>query len=117
MIGQKIKLQGHATAMRLLNAKAQRTKRGSEKRVVKLSFVGFPALQNTFIEEILNHEKTGGVRLGLFNRAVQILERKPNGGLVAVERDFMRADAVADFMSQDVRKEPIEAEIGLGRGR
>ena len=72
-VRQVIELQRHALAVRLMHAEAQRAELTTRETSCRADFSA--CRQQLVIEQILEHEQAGHIRLGLFDRRMQFLQR------------------------------------------
>ncbi len=114
LVQEIIELQRHALAVRFGDAEAHGAECGREIRGVELALVGGAIHRHQLVVvEVLQHEEAGDIGLGLFDGAVEFLQFLARRGGASRDLDLVRADAVAEFMRQNVREEVIEAEIFL----
>ena len=63
------------------------------------------------IDEELQGEESRDVGLGLFDRAVGVLELLPHGRRAAADGDVVRPQAVHQLVHQDVGEERVEGHV------
>ena len=64
------------------------------------------------VHHVLQCPQAGSVGLGFLDRTVKVLELLARRCLPAVDGDLLRAQAVHQFVRQDVGEEGLEADIG-----
>ena len=114
LIEQVIELDGDAFAVRLGDTEADRSKGRREERGVQrlLQRLG----QHALVDHVLDGEQPRDVGLGLFERAVGVLQLLPDRRLRATDRDVVRPEPVHQLVDENVREERFERQVALIAG-
>ena len=106
--------------MRVVQAKPQRAERRSEIGGVELPLGHGASRKYLFqahffhmIHHVLQSPETSDVGLGFFDRAVQLLHLFPGSGVAALDPNRMGAQAVHQFVRQNVGEERLELHVRL----
>ncbi len=65
------------------------------------------------IEHVLQREQPGRIRFRLFDRAVEFLQLLARRGRLAIDRDLVRTQPVAQFVRQYVSKKQVKIDVAL----
>ena len=71
---------------------------------------------HAFVDHVLDGEQPRDVGLGLFERAVGVLQLLPDGRLLAAHRDVVGPEAMHQLVDENVREERFERQIPLIAG-
>src|SRR5471030_3292203 len=114
-IQQIIHLDGGAARVRIGQAEVQRSEAGGEESGIQLALCRLALAQRTFQLALLHHVtqrvQAGDVGLGLFDGRIDFLQILARRRRLAVLLRDVRAEAVRNFMREDVGEEGIEVEI------
>ena len=108
-VEQRVQLDGDPRAVRLVHAEADRAERRCQKR--RVHGLLHRLRQRPLVHEVLQRPETGRVGLGLFDRAVGVLELLSHRGVAASHADVVRAEAVHQLVHEDVGEECVERDL------
>ncbi len=115
LVEQIVQLDGDAFAVRLIHAEANGAERRRQIRRVERALERLR--QHALVDQVLDREQPGDVRLRFLEKAVRLLQFLTDGGLAAADADAVRPEAVHQLVDDDVREEGVEGQVLLIAGR